>query len=225
MVAAVDTQRLTELGLMHKPAPLEKKKELGQEAFLELMTTQMQNQDPMKPMENGEFLGQIAQFAQVKGLQDIQDKFTALSNALYSNQAFQASMLVGRDVMVPGDVGVLPKGGAPMQGAVDLPSGADRVRIDVVAPGGAVVRQLDLGAAKAGRIDFAWDGKNGNGEAMKPGIYGLKVHAQVANKEVAAGSLVQANIESVGFGSNGGEMTLNLGGLGSYNFSEVKEIR
>ena len=225
MVAGVDTKRLEEIGLLQKPAPLKKKEDLGQEAFLQLMTTQLQNQDPMKPMENGEFLGQIAQFAQVKGLQDIQDKFTALSNALYSNQAFQASMLVGRDVMVPGKIGVLPSGGKPMEGAVNLSSGADRLRVDILAPGGAVVRQLDLGTVKAGRVDFAWDGKNGNDSAMPPGLYGVKIHAQVAGQEIATEGLVQAKVDSVGFGANGGEMTLNLTGLGSYSFGEVKEIR
>ena len=75
-----------------------KRTELGQDAFLKLMTAQMQHQDPFKPMESGEFLGQIAQFSTVSGIQAMQESLAGLSTALTSNQTLQAANLVGRGV-------------------------------------------------------------------------------------------------------------------------------
>ena len=99
MVDAVNGVDLAQLGLTQPKA--EKKKELGQEAFLNLMITQLKNQDPFKPLDSGEFLGQLAQFGTVSGLQDLQTKFDSLSSALVSNQALQAASLVGHTALVP----------------------------------------------------------------------------------------------------------------------------
>ena len=73
--------------------------DLGQEDFLHLMLTQLKNQDPFKPMESGEFLGQLAQFGTVQGLAGLQTSFDSLSSSLVSNQALQASSLVGRSAL------------------------------------------------------------------------------------------------------------------------------
>ena len=91
-----------DLGLKtdHVKKPTEKK-QLGQEDFMDLMLTQMNNQDPFKPMENGEFLTQMAQFSAVSGLKDIKESFQGLADTMQSNQALQAASMVGRKVLVP----------------------------------------------------------------------------------------------------------------------------
>ncbi|MEY4377647.1 MAG: hypothetical protein RJB26_2197, partial [Pseudomonadota bacterium] len=83
--SGLDLQQLQGLGLANAPTGV-RKKELGQEEFLKLMVTQFKNQDPFKPLDNGEFLSQMAQFSQVTGLQDLNGKFDTLSSALNSNQ-------------------------------------------------------------------------------------------------------------------------------------------
>src|SRR5262245_53832534 len=98
-----------------------KRSELGQEDFLRLMITQFKNQDPFKPMENGEFLAQLAQFSTVKGLDDLNNSFGNLSSSVVSNQALQASSLLGRTVLVDGNMGNLDAGGQ-LSGAVELQS-------------------------------------------------------------------------------------------------------
>ena len=77
--------------------------ELGQAEFFDLMVTQLKNQDPFKPMESGEFLGQIAQFSTVDGIGGLQRSFESLAGSLQSSQALQASTMVGRSVALPGD--------------------------------------------------------------------------------------------------------------------------
>ncbi len=65
--------------------------------ILELMTEQLQNQDPFKPMENGDFIAQLAQFGTVSGIEDLRTELQNLSGSLFSNQAMQAAGMMGRD--------------------------------------------------------------------------------------------------------------------------------
>ena len=95
--------------------------DMGQADFLKLMTTQLRNQDPFEPLENGEFLAQIAQFGTVTGIQELQQSFGDLSSALQSNRALQASVLVGKQVLVEGSQAELGAD-TPLRGAVELPA-------------------------------------------------------------------------------------------------------
>lgn len=222
---AVNTDLLQNLGLAQKPAAGAGKKDLGQDDFLKLMTAQMKNQDPMEPMENGQFLQQMASFSQVKGLQDLQGSLSALASSLYSNQALQAATLVGKDVLLPGNKGVYIDPKNPLQGAVDLATGADRVDVTILGPGGQTLNQFSLGAQPAGRVNFVWDGTTDKGETVKAGVYGVKATASVAGQAIAADTLVQANVSSISFGKNQAELKVSLLGLGDANFTDVKEIR
>ena len=116
----------TQLGL-NKPSDQKTRAndELGQAQFLELMTAQLQYQDPLKPMENGDFLGQMAQFGTVSGINDLNTTVSSMNASFQSNQALQASTLVGRRVMVPSQTAFL-KDGEPLIGSVDLERTAAR---------------------------------------------------------------------------------------------------
>ena len=80
---------------------------LSTEDFLSLMTTQLKNQDPLKPLENGDFLGQIAQFSTVSGIGDLNSPFDGFAQSMQSDQALRGSALVGRNVLVPSSIGNL----------------------------------------------------------------------------------------------------------------------
>jgi len=99
----VDVARLQELGLMKPQSARKPRNKLGQEDFLKLMTTQMTHQNPLKPMENTQFLTQLAQFGTVNGIQALQKSFADFANAIASDQALQAAGLVGRQVLVEGN--------------------------------------------------------------------------------------------------------------------------
>ncbi len=92
---------------------------LGQDAFLELMLTQIKHQDPLSPMESGDFLSQIAQFGTVNGITELNKSFAALTSSLQSSQALQASTMVGNTVLVPGNISELVTGGQ-ITGAIEL---------------------------------------------------------------------------------------------------------
>jgi flagellar basal-body rod modification protein FlgD len=225
MATTVDTARLQELGLAKQSPKVNAKADLGQDQFLQLMTTQLQNQDPMKPMENGEFLGQIAQFASVRGIQDLQKTFGDLAGSLQSNQAFQAAGLVGKEVLVANSSGVFNYQGLPVRGAVELSSGADQVEVAVIGANGQTLRTLDLGSKRAGLSAFTWDGRDATGAVVPDGAYQIKAVARVAGKSIASDTLFNAKVDSVSFGKNQEGLTLNLAGVGPRDFKDVREIR
>lgn len=200
----------------------EKGKSLGQEDFLKLMTTQLQNQDPMKPMENGDFLAQIAQFSTVQGIGDLNDNFSALSASLVSNQALQATNLVGHQVLAPTGVAALQTGGT-IRGSVELPSASGEVVVNVLDQSGQVVRRLELGSQAAGSVDFQWDGLKNDGQYAGAGNYFLSAEASVDGQYQTVDTLLVSDVRSVTL-SNSGGLLLDLDGIGALDFSEVRQI-
>ncbi len=198
------------------------RKELGQEDFMELMTAQLRNQDPFEPMENGQFLQQIAQFSTVTGIQDLQESFQGLSQSLVSNQALQASNLVGRSVLAPTGLGNLATG-SPVRGAVELPASSQDVNLVVTDLSGQVVRKLPLGAQPAGPVQFSWDGFKDDGQAATPGTYFFTAEADYDGQNTAVNTLVSSEVQSVTLGSDGG-LLLDLRGVGTLDFADVRQI-
>jgi flagellar basal-body rod modification protein FlgD len=195
--------------------------ELGQDQFLSLMIAQLKNQDPMQPMQNGEFLSQMAQFGTVSGIQDLQKSFGSLASSLQSNQALMATSLVGRAVLVPGSQ--LPFAGAPAGAAAELPQAAADVRVTVLDASGQVVRQFALGAQAAGTVRFTWDGLNNAGATMPAGSYTIKAEAINGTTTSALATNVVARVDSVSLGGQQG-ITLNLWDGTSKPLSDVKEL-
>jgi len=201
-----------------------KKTSLGQEQFLKLMTTQMTHQDPTKPMENGEFLTQIAQFGTVSGIQDLQKSFGAFASSINSSQALQATSLVGRYVSAPGTRGLLQVGGN-ITGNVNLPDSAASIKVKVTnAATGEVAQTVDLGAHSAGKVPFTWDGTNSNGVMSSPGVYKIEATAYIDGKNTVMETDIDSRVDSVSMGSGANGVKVNLTGLDSVNFSDIKQI-
>ena len=196
--------------------------DLGQEDFLHLMLTQLKNQDPFKPMESGEFLGQIAQFGTVQGLAGLQTSFDSLSSSLVSNQALQASTLVGRSALASKDT-LLVSAGQAVTGAVDLPESAPAVRVEIRDVTGETVRTLTLGSQTPGLAAFEWNGLDDAGDPVAGGRDTFTASYQSATEMVAADTLLRAPIDSVLLGADG--FTVELRGIGEVPFSAVREIR
>lgn len=203
--------------------------ELGQAAFLELMITQMNNQNPLSPQDNSEFVAQLAQFSSVEGLERLNKSF----NSFMSNNALQASSLVGRSVVVEGDTSVLQTGGI-VAGSVDLNFPTDDLKINVYDSAGALVQTIPVGEMPKGETVFRWDGQNMeiNGklldweageDAATMGQYKFEVTATQNGKSEALKTSLSANVNSVTIGDNG-ELILNLAGIGAVEASEVKQF-
>ena len=214
---------LTNLGLPNLTVGSANEKdrsELGQAEFLQLMTTQLKNQDPFKPLESGEFLGQLAQFGTVAGLSQLNDSFAQVATSLSSNQALQASNLVGRSVLVESSLGYLPPGGR-LSGALEVDGPATGVRVQVLNASGELVRSIELGA-QSGTVNFVWGGETDGGAIAPPGTYLIQAQAVSGGGERALPTLVNAFVDSVAVGQLG--LNLNLRGIGDLSFDAVREI-
>ncbi|MBC8212427.1 MAG: flagellar hook assembly protein FlgD [Gammaproteobacteria bacterium] len=197
--------------------------ELGQSEFLELMTAQLRFQDPLEPMENGDFLGQMAQFGTVSGINDLNSAFGSMSAAFQSNQALQASTMVGREVLVPGNQASLGAQG-DLRMALDLDQPASKVVLSITDASGQLVQRMDLGLQQAGLLNVNWNGLNSDGNRVNPGRY--KVSAEVhQGDQVSAGKmLMTVQVESVTLGKAGQDLTLTVSDLGDINMSQIRKI-
>ncbi|MGB5198275.1 MAG: flagellar hook assembly protein FlgD [Sedimenticolaceae bacterium] len=226
-MSGIDAQQdlFADLGLARSESPTSgtnKATDLGLNTFLKLMVTQLNNQDPFKPMENGDFLGQIAQFGSVTGLEQLNQSFESLASSLTSGQALQAGSLVGREILAPVDSGYLLPGGS-LRGQVNLEQSSPQVTLRVIDSVGQLVREMPLGSAPPGSLDFAWDGMDNLGNFAPPGRYTVRVEALQNDRGVDLQTKLFAKVESVNLnGSNG--LTLNLEGLGPMAFNNIQQI-
>lgn len=166
----------------------------------------------------------MAQFSSVTGLAELQQSFDKLATSLQSNQALQASSLVGRTVLVPSAIGTLPAGGS-ISGALDLPVSSGSVGVNVQDAAGQVIRRLELGSQPSGEVYFNWDGMTNAGVAAEPGRYFISADAGIGGDTVALETLMSSSVASVTLGQGGAGLTLNLTDGNVVDFSSVKEIK
>ena len=203
--------------------PTNETKSLGQEEFLELMMTQLQNQDPLNPAESGEFLSQIAQFGTVNGITELQQSFSSLASSLQSSQALQASTMVGRSVLV--ENGTLELSAGNTAGfAIDLPQSVPSLEVTISDASGQVVRQFNLGTQSGGLVDLSWDGLDNNGVALQSGSYRINAQAVIDGENQSMNTLVVAPVESVSLARDGGEPTLNVSNIGAIALNSVRRV-
>ncbi|MBD8524761.1 flagellar hook assembly protein FlgD [Pseudomarimonas arenosa] len=196
-----------------------KSEDLGQADFLRLMMEQLKNQDPLKPLDSNQFLGQLAQFSTVQGIQGLNASFQNFVDASMDDQALQAASLIGRDALVSSSTFQLDEGGG-MSGLLDVPQ-TGQVSIEITDASGAIVRRMSF-EANAGARDFAWDGVTDAGEQAPPGVYRINARVGSGSSAIAVESMVNARIESVSFSRSG--LILNLAGGGSIPFYAVRRI-
>ena len=199
-----------------------KNNNLGKNEFLNLLVAQLNNQNPLEPQGNGEFIAQLAQFSQVEGIEKLNTSMESLLSGYQSSQALQASSLVGRKVIVPSEKAVVDTSES-FKASTVLPVSSSNVYVNVYDnTSGALVTRINLGQQEAGNVSFIWDGKNSDGELMPPGTYKFEAQATYGNEAKGLYTLLPANVDSVTLGGN--ELLLNLAGLGSVPLSNVQVI-
>ena len=198
---------------------------LGKDAFLQLLVTQLKNQNPLDPQDNTAFVAQLAQFSSLEGITTLNDTVNSLSGGLQSSQALQASSLVGRSVIVQtGEAYVDPSSAKPFNGTVVVKDADSKPTITITDADGEVVRTLDMGVQKAGNVDFTWDGKDDEGVLLDKGSYTFSASTKNDTGTTALTTYLPATVNSVTLSKTGGEIMLNLAGLGSIGISKVQTI-
>ncbi|MBN1238775.1 MAG: flagellar hook assembly protein FlgD [Gammaproteobacteria bacterium] len=224
MANDIDTSLVGNLGLGQRRQASGDEGRLGQEQFLDLMVTQMRNQDPFKPMESGDFLGQLAQFGTVSGIGDMQKTLGELADAVRGQQTLQAASLVDRDVLVAAREAWLPPSG-DLRGRVDVPDGATELSVEIFDLHGRLIGELPVQPPADGTTaEFRWDGALEDGSRAEPGFYELRASGRIDGEAAALDVLVAGRVESVSTKGDRGRFTLTVTGLGVVDLDRVRGI-
>ena len=201
---------------------IKKKDQLGQAEFLELMIAQLKNQDPFKAMDPSQFLGQLAQFGTVSGIQEMQNAFTTLSDSMRASQVLDGATMVGRDVLVEQSDVTLGATDS-INGTVDMPGNTSAAQLNVLDDAGQLVRRIPL-TTNAGLNDFSWDGTDDLGERVPAGDYSLEIVANVGGESESLSPLVATRVASVTIDPKGAGLMLNTAALGSIPLAQVRRV-
>jgi flagellar basal-body rod modification protein FlgD len=196
---------------------------LGGTNFLTLMLAQLKNQDPTSPVDSNQFLNQLASLSTVQGITQLNTSFASLSSSLTSNQAMQASTLLGHQVLVSSPTATLTANGS-VTGAISVPQTTSDAVVDISTSSGVLIRQIDLGAQSKGLANFTWDGKQQDGSQAPAGQYKLSAQFAGATSSTAASTYVNGTVQSVTMGAGQTGLTLDVSGLGSVPFANVQQI-
>lgn len=191
-----------------------------EDRFLTLLVTQMQNQDPLNPMDNAELTSQLAQINTVKGIAGLNATLDKLLNSYSDTLSMQSAALVGKNVLSAGNKLTLTESGAI--GGINLAGAADQVTVTITDANGKKVGEQLLGAQKAGVSDFYWDGKDANGNALTTGDYKFSVSATQDGKAINATALQFGTVSALVRTSSG--FQLEIPGSGQVDFSAVQQI-
>jgi flagellar basal-body rod modification protein FlgD len=185
------------------------------DTFLKLLVAQMKNQDPLNPMDNAEVTSQMAQINTVTGINTLNTTVQSLSSQFTQMQALQGASLVGHSVIVPGNRLNIDPTSATGEGGFQIATPADAVKVDILAPSGAVVQSINLGAEGAGLHSFSWPA----GAATNADGYTFRVTATSGGVTIASTALMSDVVDAVT--TAGGTFSLELQNSGSVPYSSV----
>ncbi len=192
----------------------------SQDYFLKLLVAQMNNQDPLNPMDSAQMTSQLAQLNTVQGINKLSTQLDTLLGDVTASQSLQASSLVGHSALVPGTTMELANGQAT--GGVQLAGDVDKLTITVKDQAGIVVHTAQLGQQHAGLVNFVWDGNTDAGVAAAAGTYTFGAVASLAGSKVVADSLSFGQVSSVTPHAAGAQVFVN--GVGNVALTQVRQI-
>lgn len=188
----------------------------AEDRFLKLLVAQMQNQDPLNPMDNAQVTSQMAQIQSVNGIEKLNRTVEGLGTQFSQLSALQGASLVGRDVIVAGDRLTANDEGLP-QGGFELTSAADRVQVEVLNAGGRVIDTIELGAQGSGRHGFEWTPPEGVDASLGQRF---RIVAKSGAANVTSTPLMRDRVDAVIAG--GDQLTLELRLSGSVAYADIR---
>ena len=190
----------------------------SQDRFLKLLVAQLNNQDPMNPMDNAQMTSQIAQINTVTGIEQLNATVKGLVSQFASQQMLQGSAMVGRQVLVEGDSMAVNTETKAAYGALDLAESAASVKVQVLNASGKELGVVDLGSLKAGRYNFEWDAS----DHPDSGPLHFNVVAQNGEANVPATPLTIDQV--VGVSQDKGALQLQLGRGDTIDYGAIKTV-
>jgi flagellar basal-body rod modification protein FlgD len=196
--------------------------QISQSDFLSLIIAQLKNQDPTQPADPNQFVNELASLSEVSGINGMQSSMSNLSSTMQSSQLLSGTSLIGHQVLAPGTSAGLAAGGS-VSGAVQAPSGATSVVVQVTDSSGALVRTLQLPPQASGLTDFTWDGLTNSGAAAPPGTYTFSAAALAGGSATSLPPYLQSTVNSVTIDPTTQTLSLNTSS-GPLSLSNVVQV-
>lgn len=199
-----------------------------QNQFLTLLVAQLNNQDPLNPMDNSEMTSQLAQISTVQGITNLSSVVQSIGGQIDVSQSMDAVSMIGKQVLIPGDAVKLDidASGAPVVTpiGVDLQADAQDVTVTINDSTGKAIRTIDMGPQSTGILAPVWDGKDDSGNVMPASDkYTIKVVASDTNgNAVTADALTFGQVQSISFATTG--VQLDLGTAGEVSMLDIRKV-
>ncbi|NKB20147.1 MAG: flagellar hook assembly protein FlgD [Alphaproteobacteria bacterium] len=178
------------------------------DTFLQLLTTQLQNQDPLDPQDSAEFVNQLVQFSEVEQSIASNKSLEQLLDLQTTTQGTAALNYIGQTVEASG--ATAPLQGNRAQFSYTLPDNTETTNLIISDENGSVVFSTS-GETDTGQHDFVWDGNDSNGTQLPEGAYTLTVSAQNSDGDpVTATTSVSGLVTGVETGDAGALLSLGL---------------
>ena len=197
---------------------------LDRNAFLTLLTTQLQNQNPLDPMENEAFVAQLAQFSQLEATTQMSTSLESMAAQQRGDRILAGSSLVGQQVLAEtGLVKVNGESGASME--LELPTGADQVEFGIYdVETSQKLRDFVVGPQTAGQKTFNWDGRLANGEFAPEGTYTVRAAIVQGTNSTPVVPMTMSPVRSIGWGAANSDLNVNFDGDVSLPLSEISRV-
>ena len=197
--------------------------EMGEREFLLLFTTQLQNQNPLDPMENEAFVAQLAQFSQLEATTSMSEDINSLVTSMKGERMLQGATLLGKKVAVPNGPAIL-ENGAAISGIISVPNGADGIEVKVYDKAGLPIKTELLGRQSPGEVLVRWDGTNAKGEKMPDGAYQMVATVRSFGEVTQVPISTPDVVKSVAYSAEADDLVLEVASGATVTFSQVKQI-
>ena len=195
----------------------------SQQDFLKLFTTQLQNQNPLDPTKNEAFVAQLAQFSQLEATTNMATQLTTFVTSMSGDRMLSGATMIGKKVAVD-DAPVVLSGGQPVQGIIDLPAGAEGMRLEILDSQGNLVREQIAGPQTPGEVTLTWDGLDSSGAAVADGNYAFRATITSAGKTTNPMVKTLATVRSISQADAKSPLMLQVDGGLSVAMSDVKRV-
>jgi flagellar basal-body rod modification protein FlgD len=197
-------------------------KPMGQADFLRLLSTQLQNQDPSKPMDPTSFVTDLTQMSQLQSTNSMNTSLTSMVKGFQSLQMLQGTSLIGKNIDAKGLV-MSHAQGQNTNFNIDLSQPLKSVTVVLSDKNGAV-KEMNLGDLPKGSKALSWDGLDNSGVASATGNYNITVYGKdTAGKIQSIDSIVPSKVSSVSVNTDG-SMLLQLATGEKVSLSSVRQI-
>lgn len=189
-----------------------------QNQFLTLLVAQLQNQDPMSPMDNAQMTSQMAQISTVTGIEKLNDTVNSVTSQFTMMQMMQGTSMIGRTIMSEGNM-MASVGENKFTAGFELPGPAANAKVQITTAAGELVDTLDLGSADAGRNYFSWDASAYAGDPSQ-----LRFSVQASNGDAPVSATTLSPLSVISASTENGALMLELSNGSTVSYSSVKAV-